>query len=209
MKGRKQHREWISCPFNTQACTLITRHESGKRQFTHLTLIAKFCLSLSLCIFTHTLCLSSLPSIHVPPRRTQASRWGPVHYAWWVCGARGWRERKGKEITHQFQQGGRSECGDPGGSRQEDAGETRQGQRHYLRPHCHEHGEDGRREGKQEVECKMIDCRVQSVLLFYFISRGSWLATVKLEISKSYIFTLNEQEQFRCDCTIKTSGFSM
>lgn len=165
MRGRKRQREWISCPFNTQNCSLITRHEPGKRQFTQLTLIAKFSLSLSLCIFTHTLCLSSLPSIHVrPPRRTQASHWEPVRYAWWVCGAWGGRARKGKEITHQFQQGGRSECGDPGGSRQEDAGETWQGQRHHLRPHCHEHGEGGRRQGKDEVECKVFVCKVQSLL---------------------------------------------
>lgn len=58
MRGRKQRREWISCPFNTQVCTLITRHEPGKRQFTYLTLTVKFSLSLSLCVFTRTLSVS-------------------------------------------------------------------------------------------------------------------------------------------------------
>lgn len=86
------------------------------------------------------------PFRHSPfkhPRCPQAAHWGPLHYAWRVCHTCGTRwTREGKEVAHRFQQGGGPERGDPGGSRQEDAGETWQRQRHHLCPHCHEHGED-------------------------------------------------------------------
>lgn len=98
----------------------------------------------------YSLCLSFLPLFHF--RRSQASRWGSFYHAWWVCGTWGGRARKGKEIAHQLQQGGRSECGDAGGGRQEDAGETRQGQRHHLRPHRHEHGERGEEKRRKEKD---------------------------------------------------------
>lgn len=75
-------------------------------------------------------------------RCPQAAHWGPLPDAWRVCHACGAGTREGKEVTHRFQQDGGPECGDPGGGRQEDAGETWQRQRHHLCPHCHEHGED-------------------------------------------------------------------
>lgn len=57
VRGRKQRGEWVSCPFNTRACSLITWHEPGKRKFIHLTLTAKS-LSLFFVSRPHTLSVS-------------------------------------------------------------------------------------------------------------------------------------------------------
>lgn len=77
-----------------------------------------------------------------PHRCPQAPHGGQLHYAWWVCPTWSAWTREGEEIAHQFQPGGGPERGDPGGGRQEDAGETWQRQRHHLCSHGHEHGED-------------------------------------------------------------------
>lgn len=155
VRGRKQRGEWISWPFNTRAVpVLLSPGTSQEKDSSSIWPSLPSSLSFSLC-----LCLSLVPSLPLlpsvlspfcPHRRSQASCWGQFHHAGWVCDARGRRARKGKEIAHQLQQGGRSECGDPGGGRQEDVGETRQRQRHHLCPHRHEYGEGGRREGSRK-----------------------------------------------------------
>lgn len=102
-----------------------------------------------LCLHLVTPTLSSLPS---STRCSQTARWGSFHPAWWVCGACSWRDEPSEEVANQFQQGGGTECGDPRGGRQEDAGEARQREHHHLRPNSHEHGEVG--EEKQRPPIK-------------------------------------------------------
>lgn len=56
VRGRKQCGEWISCPFNTRACTLIARHEPGK---TVHSFDPRCQVSLSLCLsLPHNLSVS-------------------------------------------------------------------------------------------------------------------------------------------------------
>lgn len=95
---------------------------------------------LSLCPPHNSHSLSSLPS---SARCSQTARWGSFHPAWWVCSTCRWGDEQSEEVPYQFQQGGGTECGDPCGGWQEDAGETRQRERHHLRPNSHEHGEVG------------------------------------------------------------------
>lgn len=143
---------------STPEHALLTPGTSQDKELIHLTLTAKFsiseyhCLSPSCCLpLSVSLLPSFLPLPFCPPRRTQASCWGPLYHAWWVCGTWGGRSREGKKITH-FQQGGRSECGDPGCGRQEDAGETWQGECHHLRPHRYEYGRAEKDKGVEVLE---------------------------------------------------------
>ncbi len=73
---------------------------------------------------------------HPNYRYSQASYRGSFCHAWWV-----WAAKPGEALRDYIKQRGRPECGNSGGGRQEDAGETWQRQRHYLCPYCHEHGE--------------------------------------------------------------------
>ncbi len=73
---------------------------------------------------------------HPNYRYSQASYRGSFCHAWWV-----WAAKPGEALRDYIKQRGCLECGNSGGGRQEDAGETWQRQRHYLCPYCHEHGE--------------------------------------------------------------------
>ncbi|CAG14507.1 unnamed protein product, partial [Tetraodon nigroviridis] len=59
-----------------------------------------------------------------------------------TSGCTGLELEEHRQVKDGCQYGGGPERGDPGGSRQEDAGEAWQRQRHHVCAHCHEHGED-------------------------------------------------------------------
>ena len=72
----------------------------------------------------------------VPCRCPQASHRGHLSQVWWVR-----EHRAAQKISWKVTEG--PQRGDPCGSRQENGGQARQGQRHHIHPHGHEHGKGG------------------------------------------------------------------